>query len=415
MPTLALSLIALAAATGPSLPHVLERRLVAWGLLAAALGIGSVAVAASGDIRLTDLGTPSVAIDAGLQLLGALLLLAAGVRGWMLPPHRRVASVMLAAVGMALGWLARPLLATAGLAADGAAIATGAIGGGVIWLVTRGLHALPFRARGAPPATVPLPAWSRRAVALGLVGGTAAVVGPDAWTVVVGALGAALATAFAPTAGRRPAPVLPVLAAVCLLPALWFMHTVAGPVGLRISSLDEVPFSPAAEAMLAPILALGAFGFFGLWPLRRWGRMVLVPVGVALLVRLGAAVPSGLEAWQTVLVPLGIVAACHAAFTADAVEAVGAWAWAAGVTGGTRGAILLGAAALMLATAPGAAQRAGALAGAWMGRAAWALAAAGGALALESVLRAQVVYAVIAAVALAVLIGMPGGEPDPAR
>jgi hypothetical protein len=209
--------------------------------------------------------------------------------------------------------------------------------------------------------------------------------------------------------------VLLVLAVVCLVPALWFMHTVAGPVGLGISSLDDVPFSPAAEAMLAPILALGAFGFFGVWPLRRWSSTALVPIGVALIVRLGAAVPSGLEAWQTVLVPLGVVAAGHAAFTADPEEAIGSWAWLACVTGGNRGAILLGAAALILATAPAAARRAGVVAQVWMGRAAWSLAAAGGALALESLLRAQVVYALSAALALAVLIGIPGRATEPAR
>jgi hypothetical protein len=101
--------------------------------------------------------------------------------------------------------------------------------------------------------------------------------------------------------------------------------------------------------------------------------------------------------------------------TADPEEAIGSWAWLACVTGGNRGAILLGAAALILATAPAAARRAGVVAQVWMGRAAWSLAAAGGALALESLLRAQVVYALSAALALAVLIGIPGRATEPAR
>ena len=416
MPILTLSLVALAAGAGAALPRPLERRLVAWALLASALGGASVAVAAAGDIRLTDLGAPSVAVDGGLELLGALLLLAAGIRAWTMPPPRRLVAALLVGVSLALGWLARPLLETAGLAADGAALAIGVGAAAVIWLITRGLQARHRLRRHAAPAgaarnpTAPRPA-NPRATALALVGGAAAIVGPSAWLVVAGALVAA----SAPAAGRRRAPVLLVLAAVCLLPALWFMHTVAGPVGLRISSLDEVPFSPAAEAMLAPILALGAFGFFGVWPLRRWSSAALVPVGVALIVRLGAAVPSGLDAWQTVLVPLGVVAAGHAALSADPEEAIGSWAWLAAVTGGNRGAILLGLAALILATVPAVARRAGVVAGVWVGRVAWALAAAGGALALETLLRAQVVYALLAALALAVLIGAPRAAAEPAR
>ena len=205
------------------------------------------------------------------------------------------------------------------------------------------------------------------------------------------------------------------VAAVGLLPAIWFMHTVAGPVGLGIATLGEIPFSEAAEAMFAPMLALGAFGFFGLWPLGRWGSRALVPIGIALLVRLGAAAPSGLEAWQTILVPLGVVATVHAVLAGEPDEAVAAWAWLSCVTGGDGGAILLGLAALLLAAVPSMVRRAGARAGGWGGRAAWALAASGGALALESLLRAQVVYALLAALALAVLIGTSGRAPEHAR
>jgi hypothetical protein len=209
--------------------------------------------------------------------------------------------------------------------------------------------------------------------------------------------------------------VLPLLVAAGLLPALWFMHTVAGPVGLGITTLEEIPFSEAAEAVFAPMLALGAFGFFGLWPVGRWGSRTLVPIGVALLIRLGAAAPSGLEAWQTILVPLGVAAAVHAVISAEPEEAVAAWAWLACVTGGDRGAILLGLTAVLVAAIPSLTRRAGAAAGAWGGRAAWALAASGGALALESLLRAQVVYALLAALALAVLIGTSGRAPEHAR
>lgn len=409
MPTLIVALIALAAAASAALPRPLERRLAAWGLLATALGAASVSVAASGDIRLADLGAPSAAVDGGLELLGALFLLAAGARAWTMPPTSRLAAAVVVALGVALGCLAKPVLAAAGLAAYGAAAAIAAGGAAGVWLVTRSAQALPPLQRRASSAELPA-AVGRLPLLLGVAGGAAAVVGTDAWIVVAGALCAACA----PAAGRRRAPVLALIAAVGLLPALWFMHTVAGPVGLGITTLGEIPFSEAAEAMFAPMLALGAFGFFGLWPLGRWGSRALVPIGIALLVRLGAAAPSGLEAWQTILVPLGVVAAVHAMIVAEPEEAVAAWAWLACVTGGDRGAILLGLTAVLVAAIPSMTRRTGA-AGAWGGRAAWALAASGGALALESLLRAQVVYALLAALALAVLIGTSGRAPEHAR
>jgi hypothetical protein len=401
MPTLIVTLIALAAAASAALPRPLDRRLAAWGLLASALGVASVSVAASGDVRLADLGAPSAAVDGGLELVGALLLLAGGVRAWTIPPTSRVAAAVIVTVGVAVGWLAKPVLGAAGPAAYGAA---------GVWIVARGVRALAPLQRGASGAAVPA-AVEGLPLVLGVAGGAAAVAGTSAWIVVAGALCAACA----PVAARRRAPLLVLIAAAGLLPALWFMHTVAGPVGLGITTLGEIPFSEAAEAMFAPMLALGAFGFFGVWPLGRWGSRALVPIGVALLVRLGAAAPSGLEAWQTILVPLGVVAAVHAVLVAEPEEAVAAWAWLACVTGGDRGAILLGLAALLVAAIPSIARRASAAAGAWGARAAWALAASGGALALESLLRAQVVYALLAALALAVLIGTSGRAPEHAR
>jgi hypothetical protein len=409
MPTPIVALIALAAAASAALPRAPDRRLAAWGLLASALGVASVSVAASGDVRLADLGAPSAAVDAGLELLGAFLVLAAGVRAWTMPPTSRVAAAAVVAVAVALGWLAEPVLAVAGLAACGAAAAIAAAGAAGIWLVTRGARALAPLQRRASSAT--LPVVGRLPLVLGVAGGAAALAGANAWIVVAGALCAACG----PAAGPRRAPVLPLLVAAGLLPALWFMHTVAGPVGLGITTLEEIPFSEAAEAVFAPMLALGAFGFFGLWPVGRWGSRTLVPIGVALLIRLGAAAPSGLEAWQTILVPLGVAAAVHAVISAEPEEAVAAWAWLACVTGGDRGAILLGLTAVLVAAIPSLTRRAGAAAGAWGGRAAWALAASGGALALESLLRAQVVYALLTALALAVLIGTSARAPEHAR
>jgi len=403
--------VAVAATAGAALPRRLERRLVGWGLLAYAFGAASVGVAAGGDVRLTDLGTPSVAVDGGLLLLGALLLLAAGARAWTLRPPSRLAAAVVAGASVLLGWLARPVLAAAGVAGDAAAAAIGAAGAAVLFLVRRAVVGMPILRSVTPPVVAPMEPAQRAAVALAIAGAAAAVLGPNAWIMIAGALCAA----SAPAVARRRAPVLALLAAVGLLPALWFMHTVAGPVGLRVATIPDVPFSPAAESLVAPILALGAFGFFGIWPLGGWGSRALVPVGVALILRLGAGVPSGLESWETVLVPLGVLAAWHAVLTDAPDEAVAAWAWLACVTGGRTGAILLAAAAPLLLVGPAVGIRAGARAEAWSRRAAWGLGAAGGAVALEAMLRAQVVYAVLAAIALATLITVSGRAPEPAR
>ena len=411
MPTLTPMLIAVAATAGAALPRPLERRLAGWGLLAYGFGAASVGVAVGGDVRLTDLGGPSVAVDGGLQLVGALLLLAAGARAWTLRPPSRLAAALVAGASVLLGWLARPVLAAAGVAGDAAAVAIGAAGAAVLLLLRRAVVAMPMLRRVAPPVVAPTEPVQRAAVALAIVGAAAVILGPNAWIVIAGALCAAWPLAVT----RRRAPVLVLLAAAGLLPALWFMHTVAGPVGLRIATLADVPFSPAAESLVAPILALGAFGFFGIWPLGRWGSRALVPVGVALMLRLGAGVPSGLESWQTVLVPLGVLAAWHAVLTDSPDEAVAAWAWLASVTGGHTGAVLLAVAAPLLVLGPVIGVRAGARAEVWGRRAAWGLGAAGGAIALEAMLRAQVVYAVLAAMALATLIAVSGHAREPAR
>src|SRR5690242_4797250 len=164
MQTLAPALIAVAATAGAALPRPLERRFAGWGLLAYAIGAASVGVASGGDVRLTDLGGPSVAVDGGLQLLGALLLLAAGARAWTLRPPSRLAAALVVGASVLLGWLARPVLAAAGPAGDAAAVAIGAAGAGVLLLVRRAIVAMPMVRRVAPPVVPPMGAARRPAV-----------------------------------------------------------------------------------------------------------------------------------------------------------------------------------------------------------------------------------------------------------
>ena len=54
-----------------------------------------------------------------------------------------------------------------------------------------------------------------------------------------------------------------------LLPAWWLMATIAGPVGLGVAALPAVPFSPAAERLLAIPSLIAAWAVAGLWPLHR--------------------------------------------------------------------------------------------------------------------------------------------------
>lgn len=390
-----LSLITIAAAAAAALAREADRRRIAGGILCTAFGAGSAAVAADRAGSVAGSGSVSLAVDGGFAVAGALLLLAAGFAAWSGPARQRAPAALVVAVAVLLGWLSRALIGAAGLPADLAAAVILALGFG-------SSRAIRWATRGRSPRpglSSPLRPASRSGVPrliAGALGALAAMAGPSVWVVAAGALVAAAASSL----------VLAGVAAVGLLPGLWFMRTVAGPVGLRIATLGDVPFSAAAEALLAPTLAVGAFGFFNLWPLRRWGTAALVPVGVALLLRLGGGVSAGMESWQTVLVPVGIVALIHALITSEPPEAVAAGAWLASVTGGGAAAVLLAAAALALVATTRIQQPHG-VAARWLRGAAWAAVAPGGALALESLLAHQVVYAVLGTALVAALISLP--------
>ena len=265
----------------------------------------------------------------------------------------------------------------------------------------------------APSAAPVLPPPSARGDRVG-----AALVGAGALLVIAGphlvlvAAGALLSASAAHVVARRwgvvsPVPVLPLLVASGVGVVVYYAGVIAGPVGLTMDALPDVPFSPSAAAMLAPFLAVGAVGFFGLAP---FGRTLpgpaLAGIGLALLLRIGhVALRDGLADWRTVLVPLGVVALWHAALTRRVARAVAALAWlgAIAVSGsGASGAIWLAGAAALAALLVGSRpllgrhQLALAVAGAAAG---W-----GGTLALDALLRAEVVYAVVASAAVLVAV-----------
>ena len=392
VPAAGLLAIALAGALTATLPTPLPRRLTALGLLALAFGLSSAGIARGNNPMPGGPGSLSLAIDAGFAVAGIVLIAWGGIRA-------RGAGLVLVALAMLLGWLNRGLILSAGVGAAG--VAGGIMLAGVA--ARGGARAAMARRRRAHPTTALEQSWpphTRNRRALVAVGAVLAIAGPTVWLVIGGALLAAGAVSL----------VVLAVAAAGLLPALWFLWTVAGPVGLRTARLDSIPLSAAAEPLLAAALALGTVALFGLWPLRRWGTPFLVPVGVAVLLRLGPAVPAGLQSWQTVLVPLGVIALLHALVTADPLEAVAAGAWLAAVTGGPTAAMLLAAGAVLPALGA-AAIRVRSAAFAWFRALLWAVTAVGGALALESLLGAEVVYGVVSAVAVAGLIARMDWSP----
>lgn len=379
MPTASLLAIALAGALTATLPTPRPRRLTALGLVALAFGLSSAGIARGNNPAPVGPGSLSLAIDAGFAVAGIVLLAWGGIRA-------RGVGTVLAVLAMLLGWLTRGLILAAGVGAAGVAAAIMLAGTGAAALARGRAHPAAALERSWPPHT-------RNRRLLTAVGALLAIAAPTAWLVIGGALLAAGAVSL----------VLLTITAAGLVPALWFMWTVAGPLGLRTAGLDGIPLSAAAEPPLAAALALGSIGLFGLWPLRRWSTPFLVPAGVAVLLRLGTAVPAGLQSWQTVLVPLGVIALLHALVAADPVEAIAAGAWLAAVTGGRTGAILLAAGVVLSGVAAGAARVRFADVR-WFGAPAWGVTAVGGALALESLLGAEVVYGVLSAVAVAGLI-----------
>ena len=250
----------------------------------------------------------------------------------------------------------------------------------------------------------------------------AALLGPHTGIVFAGVVAGGWAAYFFlhPQAGR-PAPIAPALT-LTLLPALWLLATVAGPVGLGVRTLPQVPLSPAAEILLAPLLLLAAWGVTGLWPLQRQlPGALLAPLGAVLLVRVALpTVPLGLDYWRPVAVPVLVIGLWHAAGHARwALLAAGAAVLgAAGSTpAGPSGAVWLlpVGPAVELATMRSLPPRA------WMILRAvtWLPSAWGGLLVLEGGLRSEVVYTAAGALVLALVVvpgsARGGANPSDAR
>lgn len=272
-----------------------------------------------------------------------------------------------------------------------------------------GAAALRFRAGRSrtPSPSAPAPAPARPAPAgypvLGIALGTGlTALGPHLSLVFCGAILAAWsAWRLALPMTRRAIPLGPVLT-LLLLPTYWLLDTIAGPVGVAMASLPDVPISPAAERLLSAVLLVVVWAMSGLPPFHRaMAGGFSAPAAALLLVRVGVdAVPQGLEYWRTIAFPI-LVAALWISALRKRLDLV---ALAGGFLGllsldpdGVIGCYLLLAAAVLLEVG----SRAGEASG-WIRGVLMFLAALGGIEALTGTLRVEVVYSVLALIGVGV-------------
>ncbi|HEU4954128.1 MAG TPA: hypothetical protein VFT28_06115 [Gemmatimonadales bacterium] len=388
------------------LPDSRGRRLAAAGLGAlvlalAALQTGNTSGGLPGDFA---------AVELALVLIGLTALLGGLVRGTRAGP-RGMAAASLALVGVALAW--RPIGTIAGAAPlGGSAAAIGVVGAaaGLAWAAARWLLAR----RGIPAQRQDLVNLRSAGTAVG--GVLLAGFGPHLFVVGLGVLIASLAVWVGATRPRTVPDALPALVALAtLIPAGWLLLAIAGEQGLALATLSELPLSPAAETLLAPLLLLAGWSPAGLWPSPRTRVAGIAGVAGLLLVArvVGPVLPEGLEHWRPLAFP---------------ILAIGLWQ---GAVAGRWPAVMIGGA--MMALASGSAEgllAAGCLGGAALVTAlvarvtgrelAWlrcaALLAAGYGVwpAAVAGLRAEVVYTTLTVAGLAVLLAA-GARVDPSH
>jgi hypothetical protein len=253
---------------------------------------------------------------------------------------------------------------------------------------------------------------SRRVTAGLLAGAIAAALGPHLGLVLLGVIAAAWAAHLGSRElGGSRLPIAPTLT-LPLLAAWWLMATIAGPEGLGVATLQNVPLSPAAERLLAPIFLVAAWATMGLWPLHRQliGAFA-APAGALLLARVATpAMPDGLEHWRALAMPLGLLGLWHASLSGRRSAVAVGLAWIGLVAGsrwGELGAALLLCSAVVLELVHRKSgvrvQRAAAVAAAVMG-------GYGALLAVEAGLRAEVVYTVLGGAALVAATGFSSRE-----
>jgi hypothetical protein len=403
-----------------------ERRVAAAGLLILGLALAAWRAGSPSGLEPTppgSLGRGFLVVNGGLLLLGSGLVCGALLRSTREP--LRVWASLLGTLGIALlgpgqisflraGGPLRALACAIGLALMGAAATVG-----VRAILSSGPARVVARRVAPPPLTPVVLPWhgARRIIPVIVACLIATLAGAHVVAVFGGVVVATWAAwlSFHPP-GARPVPVAPTLTLV-LLPACWLLVTIAGPVGLRLAVLPQIPLSPAAELLLTPALLIAAWATAGLWPLQRQlPGALLAPAGALLLARVAhPLVPDGLEYWRPLAVPLLILGLWNAAaWSRWPLVLAGASVLAA--AGGTRVAItpwaflLAAGLALELGETTEPPSRPARL----MRAALWALVIWSGLGVLEAMLRGEVVYTTLGVVVLALVVASGRESDEPA-
>ena len=358
-------------------------------------GLALTGIHAGPEEPVTALPGGFVAVEGALFLVALLLAMLAALQA--MKAERWGASAA-AVGGIGMGLSAAPYLGAG--APFSLLVAAAAIAGLGLLLTLLGAHA-------GKPSTAPAP-FAMRPFGPAAIGAGALLAAAGPWADLV-FLGAVLAAVGGWVATRTPElrrlPAAPVLT-LMLVPVWWLMRTIAGPEGLAVASLPDLPWSPAAERLLAPALLLAAWAMSGLWPLHRnepaaW----TAPVAALLLVRVAIpAVPDGIEYWRALALPVVLLGLWHGVWTGRRSEVLVGLAWIglASVTGGGQagaGLMLVGALVLELS------DRVRTPTAAVLEVIAVLVAAIGGLLVVEAGLRTEVVYTAGAVAALVVAAG----------
>jgi hypothetical protein len=408
-----------------------ERRVAAAGLLILSLAFAAWRAgspAGAGLMPVGELGQGFLVGNAGLLLVGCALICGGAFRA---PPAPLRAVARLLTVGgigllapvllgfVSTGGLLRALAAAIGLGLTGYALSVGtrAIGGSPLAkIVAR-------RLAPAPLAPVLRPgAGARRAFAVLVIAVATTVLASHALGVFAGVMFATWAgyLGFQPP-GARPVPVAPVLTLLLVL-AYWLLATIAGPMGLSLAVLPQIPLSPAAELLVEPALLLAAWAATGLWPLQRQLPGALTGLaGALLLARVARPLgPVALEYWRPLTAPILMLGLWHAAARSrwPLLLAGGGFLGVAAGTPDTVPAsigLLVAGLALELCGMGCQPRRAGVLVKA----AAWPLVTLAGGFTLEGALRGQVVYTALGILGLALIVASSrcsaGTDASPAR
>jgi hypothetical protein len=383
-------------------PAIRPRRVAAGGLGALALALGALRVGDGGPLP-----GDFAAVELALVLLGAAVLAAA-----VLPTVRGGRRGALAAALLTLGFVLllgnlRPLAHAAPL--PGTAAALGVVAGmaGLGWagagLVLRRLPA---------PGVGPGPRTGARWTGCAAAGVILTAIGPHVLLVFAGVVLGALAIGGDALDRRRfPAAWAVVIVAIVLGLAAWLLVTIAGDQSLATAALPDLPLSPAAEALLAPLLLLAAWSVAGIWPMPRSAVTGIAGLaGLMLIARVAVpALPEGLDHWRPLAYPIlavGLWQAVVARRWPAALVGGALFALIAGSPGGLAAAWWLGGAALGATIAEYLAQ----------GELAWlpclsAIAAGVGALpATTAGLEGEVVYTGVTVAGLALLLAAESGR-----